>query len=77
MLLNSPPLSLRCEHDPSHGASLHIVSSRPGGLAITAHVCADHLDLWIAQMERWDGHQLQVDRPIDGWCRPYGLCSIR
>lgn len=74
-LTNYPP-SLRCQQDPSHGASRHVTSGRSGGVPITAHLCVDHLDLWIAVLERADGHRLLIDRPINFSCRPYGLCAI-
>ncbi|UQI44609.1 hypothetical protein M1P56_09750 [Streptomyces sp. HU2014] len=70
-------MQLKCEFDPSHIATLHIVTKRPDGrgLKITAHVCADDSEAWTAQLYRLDGHQLVSRGPINDHCRPYGLCK--
>lgn len=69
---------LACEHDPSHWASVHIVTARPDGrgMVITAHVCAGDLDNWVSMLDQQDGHQVVSRQPINDHCRPYGLCAI-
>ncbi len=74
-----PPVDISCERNPSHGASIHIVTARPDGrgMRITAHVCADDLEGWISTLQHQDGHEFVLQQPINDDCRPYGLCATR
>ncbi|GHF61568.1 hypothetical protein GCM10010218_48890 [Streptomyces mashuensis] len=72
-------MHLTCEFDPSHRASVHIVTARPDGrgLKIDAHVCADDVNPWVSMLHGQDGHQFISQHPINDRCRPYGLCATR